>query len=411
MKTAFRLAVVTALLFCALPSLRAQEDGFFRKIGHRLTRFSPVYDTTYVYQLDLPGVVSPAADLIWTGINLHRDVSLQKVVGEKALYSVENHLARDLFEKAGAGISYGNLAFNYTVELNRHDTRRNKYYNFSLIRPRFAVNFQYYHIHEYLAGTLVPVDAPDVSVDFTSWEPGQMRHVVIDGIYFFNPEHFSYLATTGRNVVQRRSGGSWLATACYSQGEYKYDKSDGIVQEFPDRIGRLQTGSVSFGGGYSFNWVPYHRDARGVHLKGFRNLTINVTCLPRVSLYNHLFVTEYDYPSLEEATRMYEREFGHLPSEEELKTELEDYRLSKGREDETARDYSFFHPRLNLSAHVGFIYSWDRFFICATADFARYGFRPLETVIWDEDVNWYFKTVTRGNFYDITAHIQFNVRF
>ena len=376
MKTAFRLAVVTALLFCALPSLRAQEDGFFRKIGHRLTRFSTVYDTTYVYQLDLPGVVSPAADLIWTGINLYRDISLQKVVGEKALYSVENHLARDLFEKAGAGISYGNLAFNYTVELNRHDTRRNKYYNFSLIRPRFAVNFQYYHIHEYLAGTLVPVDAPDVSVDFTSWEPGQMRHVVIDGIYFFNPEHFSYLATTGRNVVQRRSGGSWLATACYSQGEYKYDKSDGIVQEFPDRIGRLQTGSVSFGGGYSFNWVPYHRAPHGDSFKGLRNLTFNATLLPRISLYEHMLVTQYNDQA-------------------------------NSRE----KDRNFFRPTLNLSAHAGFIYSWSRYFICATADFERYGFRKLETVNHEpfDDLN--YKTVTWGNFYSITTRIQFNVRF
>lgn len=415
MKPASRLAVLTALFFCALPALQAQEStGFFRKIHKKLTTFSRVYDTTYVYQADLPRVISPTADLIWTGIQLHRDISYADEADYpnfRDLLSAETNLARQLYKKAGLRFCYGSLALDYSFELDRHGTARNQYNNFSFVRPRFGVSFQYYKVHDYLAGTARIPDLPDEIIDFESTAPAQLRQLVFDGFYFFNPGHFSYQATTGRNVIQRRSGGSWMASVCYTQGEYKFDLADGIVHEFPDHIGKFQTGAVSLGGGYSFNWVPYHRDARGVHLKGFRNLTINVTCLPRVSLYNHLFVTEYDYPSLEEATRMYEREFGHLPSEEELKTELEDYRLSKGREDETARDYSFFHPRLNLSAHVGFIYSWDRFFICATADFARYGFRPLETVIWDEDVNWYFKTVTRGNFYDITAHIQFNVRF
>ena len=380
MKTAFRLAVVTALLVCALPSLRAQEEGFFRKLNRKLTTPSRVYDTSYVYQLDLPGVVSPAADLIWTGINLHRDVSIQKVGGEEELYYIENHLSRELFEKAGVGISYGTLAFNYTFELNRHDTRRNKYYNFSFIRPRFAVNFRYYHIHEYLAGTLVPVDTPSASVDFTSQDPGQMRHVVIDGIFFFNPEHFSYLATTGRNVVQRRSAGSWLATACYSQGEYKYDKSDGVVQEFPDHIGRLQTGAFSFGGGYSFNWVPYHRAPHGDSVRGFRNLTINATLMPRISLYDHVLVTQYKDPA-------------------------------KSREWEVSKDHNFFLPALHLSAHAGFIYSWSRYFICATADFERYGFRKLETVSHEASDGRNYKTLTRGSFYSVTTRIQFNVRF
>ena len=415
MKPASRLAVLTALLFCALPALQAQENtGFFRKIHNKLTTFNKVYDTTYVYQVDLPRVVSPTADLIWTGVQVHRDIFYTEETNPQNfdfLLSVETNLARQLYEKAGVRFSYGSLTFGYTFELDRHGTVRNKYNNFSFVRPRFGVSFQYYKVHDYLAGTARIPDLADLTLDFESTAPGQLRHLVVDGFYFFNPGHFSYLATTGRNVIQRRSGGSWMASVCYTQGEYKFDLADGIVHEFPDHIGKFQTGAVSLGGGYSFNWVPYHRDARGVHLKGFRNLTINVTCLPRASLYNHLFVTEYDYPSLEEATRMYEREFGRLPSDEELNTGLEDYRLSKGREDETARDFSFFQPRLNLSAHVGFIYSWDRYFICATADFDHYGFRPLETVTWDEDDNWYFKTVTWGNFYDITARIQFNIRF
>ena len=415
MKTIPRLAVMTVLLFCALPALQAQErTGFFRKINSMLTTLSKVYDTTYVYQADMPFVVSPTADLIWTGVKVHRNISYAQETDPENyedLMSVETNLARRHFKKAGLRLSYGSLALGYTFEIDRHGTERNKYTNLSLVRPRFGVSFQYYKVHEYLAGKVYVPNLSDLLLDFTSEAPGQMSHLVIDGFYFFNPGHFSYLATTGRNVIQRRSGGSWVASACFSQGEYKYDLADGIVLEFPDHIGKFRTGAFSVGGGYSFNWVPYHRDARGVHLDGFRNVTLNFTVLPRVSIYNHLFVTEYEYPTLTEASQMYVQEFGHLPTDEYLDSALYDYRLSKAWEGETARNFKFFQPTLSLTAHIGFIYSWDRYFICATADYDRYGFRALKTITLDEYDNWYFKTVTRGGFYDITARIQFNVRF
>jgi hypothetical protein len=43
---------------------------------------------------------------------------------------------------------------------------------------------------------------------------------------------------------------------------------------------------VAFGGGYSFNLVPYHRQPTGDRDKGLRNLTINATVLPMVTLFN-----------------------------------------------------------------------------------------------------------------------------
>ena len=415
MKTTSRLAVAMALLLCACLSLPAQEKGGFLNWVHRkLTTLSNVYDTTYVYQVDLPGVVSPTADLIWTGVNLRRAISYTEGNTSQDftdLVIVETDLARRRFDKAGFGLSYGSLSLGSTFEIDRHGTKRNKYNNISFVRPRFGISFQYYHVHEYQTGTALVPSLSDLTIDFQSWEPGQMQYLLVDGFYFFNPEHFSYLATTGRNVVQRRSGGSWMASACYSQGEYKYDLVDGIVQEFPDHIGILRTGAFSLGGGYSFNWVPYHREPRGARLDGFRNLTINITFLPRVSLYNHLFVTQYEYLTVEKAAQLFEQEHGPLPNDEDLEMALYEYRIANARVGETARNHSFFSPSLNLSAHVGFIYSWNRFFICATADFERYGFKDLTTITYDPYEDWTFKTHTRGNFYDITARIQFNVRF
>ncbi len=412
MKAFSRLAVLTALLFCTCPALQAQEDGLIRKLGNMLTRLNKVYDTTYVFKLDMPGVVSPTADLIWTGINLHRDISYKEGTGDfQGFSTVDTHLARRLFEKAGLGLSYGSLAFGYTVELARNGTQRNKYNNFSFVRPRFGISFQYYRIHEYMAGVYRIPEIPDFEMTLESGEPGQMRHLVVDGFYFFNPERFSYLATTGRNVVQRRSGGSWLASVCYSQGEYGYKRTDAIVLDFPDHIGVLRTGALSLGGGYSFNWVPYHRDPGGDGLDGFRNLTFNLTFVPRVTLYNHLFVTQYGYPNPDEAVKMYQKEFGHLPDEKDLDAVIYDYRLEKAWEGAPSREYSFFKPALTLSAHAGFIYSWKRYFICLTADFERFGFKGVETTSLDSYDNWLYKTVARGSFYNVTTRVQFNVRF
>lgn len=412
MKTFSRLAVLTALLFCAFPALQAQEDGLIRKLGRKLTTLNKVYDTTYVFKLDMPVVVSPTADLIWTGINLHRDISYRAGTGDfQGLSTVDTHLARRLFEKAGLGLSYGSLAVGYTVEIGGNGTRRNKYNHFSFVRPRFGINFQYYRIHEYMAGVYRIPDIPDFEMSLESREPGQMRHLVVDGFYFFNPERFSYLATTGRNVVQRRSGGSWIASVCFSQSEYGYNRTDGIVLDLPDHVGVLRTGALSLGGGYSFNWVPYHRDPRGEGLDGFRNLAFNLTFVPRFSLYNHLFVTQYGYPNPDEAAKMYQKEFGYLPDEKNLGTVLYDYRLEKAWTGAPSREYSFLKPALILSAHAGFIYSWKRYFICLTADFERFGFKGVETTSLDSYDNLLYKTVARGSFYNVTTRVQFNVRF
>ena len=68
-------------------------------------------------------------------------------------------------------------------------------------------------------------------------------------------------------------------------GNYGIDPSEPIAGWAGQQS--LQTSAqVAFGGGYSFNLVPYHRQPTGDRDKGLRNVTINATFLPMVTLFN-----------------------------------------------------------------------------------------------------------------------------
>lgn len=52
---------------------------------------------------------------------------------------------------------------------------------------------------------------------------------------------------------------------------------------------------ASIGGGYSVNFVLWHKDPTGTKDKGLRNLTVNLTAMPVITLYNYLKATSYEY--------------------------------------------------------------------------------------------------------------------
>jgi hypothetical protein len=61
-------------------------------------------------------------------------------------------------------------------------------------------------------------------------------------------------------------------------------------------MGGYVTRQASLGAGYSFNLVPYHRDAAGPRdLNGLRNLTFNATVIPMLTLYNSVITNEYSH--------------------------------------------------------------------------------------------------------------------
>ena len=128
--------------------------------------------------------------------------------------------------------------------------------------------------------------------------PADLRTFVINASYAFNGRRFSYRAAYDGRVVQRRSAGSFLVAAKYMRGEIELDPDDFLLMTLVTGMGRYTTRQASLGAGYSFNLVPYHRDAAGPRdLKGLRNLTLNVTAIPMLTLYNSMITNEYSHKS------------------------------------------------------------------------------------------------------------------
>lgn len=405
---------ITILLLALLPGLlQAQEQaGWFPRaagtVGRMLTTPSRVFDPDYVFQSPAVWMVSADADLIWTGIRL--DSRYSTTASGANHLQVSKRMRNEFFKKVGLGFSYGSLHLGYSLEIDRHGTERNRYFNLSFVRPSFGISCQYYTIHEFLEGEF-SLDWLDGTYPFSSTRPGEMKHLVVDAFYFFNPTHFSYKAAAGRHLIQRRSAGSWMALARYSQGDYRDDIRDEELDISYDRIGRYRTGAFSLGGGYSFNWVPLHRDpAPGERsLKGLRNLVINATLIPYVSLYEHLGTVRYHYMPIQEALQRYLAEHPEMPETSERTEAAQAYRLQYAQEGQMATGSRFFRPSLNVAARAGICFSRDRFTLSVTATATRYSFRDIETGSEGNKVE--LLSTCHGSFYDISTRFSLGYRF
>ena len=94
------------------------------------------------------------------------------------------------------------------------------------------------------------------------------------------------------SLVQRRTAGSWMLTARYMQGDI-YNSPEASWNSY-NLLDCFATMQASLGGGYSVNFVPWHRDPVGLRDKGLRNLTFNLTAMPVLTVFNYLRTTAYE---------------------------------------------------------------------------------------------------------------------
>ena len=67
----------------------------------------------------------------------------------------------------------------------------------------------------------------------------------------------------------------------------------------------FSTMQASIGGGYSVNFVLWHKDPIGPRDQGLRNLTLNLTAMPVITLVNYLKTTSYEYGYDEVTSEVY----------------------------------------------------------------------------------------------------------
>ena len=287
-----RILITLAAAVTLLVPARAQESRF-RAFIDRIAGPSPELDPEAIYQ------PQPRFHFALTGdirkANMDEEKLFQVGVGHFDGYNVtfeeipariSSSMSSDLDKAVGFQAGYGNLGLALSKKIKGQG--KDDYFSFDYLSAGFAVQVQYFNLlqpvtYRYTMGEEGHWAYSDQ--EGTTENPGNLRTFIVDAFYAFNRRTFAYSAAYKGNLFQRRSAGSWMFGSKLILGDYGIDPAEDIATWAGHQS--LQTSAqVAFGGGYSFNLVPYHRQPTGDRDKGLRNLTINATVLPMVTLFN-----------------------------------------------------------------------------------------------------------------------------
>ena len=375
----FRKLLSVLVLLSAFPSVASAREpsGLWRlavNYYRSLTAPKPYLDSACVYQPRLVWALGPDVNVIRAGVDLHSDITVTDLRDGNATQTggtmdigMRNHLCR----KVGLDVAYGSLGLGYGVEVGNRGAARNTYFSFGITATCYGAQIQYFKTNQHASGSLaLEREAP---VDLTTANPGQMRNLSLNAFYAFNRRRFVYNAAYTGRIRQRRSSGSWLVTAKYLQGDFSIDPSETAFTERLNGLNRYTTQQISLGGGYSYNWVLFHRDPYDPDTdRGLRNLTANATLLPMLSFLKHVQTEQgNDAPPVRYAGQ----------------------------------------PTVSPTVRGALCYSWDRYNLILQGCYNRFGFRGAGTEV--EREGGYLRTTvrTRGVFYDLNVKLQLSVRF
>ena len=342
----------------------------------RMTSPKRSLDSAYVLQPRLKWMVAADGNTIHTGVDLHSDITVSDFRTDVASITkgtMDIGMANSLYKKAGLSVGYGGLSLGYGIELGKHSPERNTYFSFGGTGSFYGYQIQYYKTHQYVSGSLSMEGTDPVAL--SSAHPGEMRNISLNGFYAFNRHKFVFgSAYTGR-LLQRRSAGSWLVTAKYMQGDFSVDPEDVAFTGRLNGLHRYSTQQFSLGGGYSFNWVLFHREPHDDdNWKGLSNLTLNATLLPMISFLNNI-------------------------------------RTEQGDGNDAQRIRYSGQPTLTPAARGALCYAWNRYFVTLQATYGRFSFHGADTDVEQENGHLRIRIRTQGVFYDLSAKLQLGVRF
>ncbi len=286
---------LSVVLLVAVISVQAQNSTLGQKVNRFLTK-PAVVDTTCIYQ------PKPcfSLGLFTTGQKAGFDVDVNFGInmpdGSPLTGSSSYSLGEGLCKKIGLEVGYGNVGFGYGLEVGPRSAAKKSSFAFNVVGKSWGVRLNYFKItNQFVSGLTLGEESDDFYLhdEFTSEEMAALRSFTIDGYYVFNNKRFAYPAAYKMGLVQRRTAGSWMLTARYMQGDL-YNSHEAAMDSY-NLLDCFATMQASVGGGYSVNFVPWHRDPVGQRDEGLRNLTINLTAMPVITLFNYLKTTSYEY--------------------------------------------------------------------------------------------------------------------
>ena len=288
-----RLLVITILFLC-MASIQAQELTFWQKVNNIFVKPALV-DTTHIYQ--------PKAGISLGTFNTVQkagfDVDVNFALDFEDIYQTglsQYSLSENLCKKIGLEVGYGKVILGYGLEVGPRSAWKKSSFGLGIIGKSWGAKFNYYKITNPFKSSLTLGEEGDANYnhdEFITEEAAVLKSFTIDGYYAFNNKRFAYPATYKVGMVQRRTAGSWMLTARYMQGSlYNSPEASWDSYNMLDCFNTLQ---ASVGGGYSVNFVLWHKDPTGPRDQGLRNLTINLTAMPVITLVNYLKTTSYNF--------------------------------------------------------------------------------------------------------------------
>jgi len=384
-KTLILLVLLQA--FC-LPSYSQRTDSFWKKVVNAISAPSMELDPIAVYQPAPRWSVAVSGELHQAGITQENMLDFiyyydeEEGGGTAQMQALTSSTLQGGLDKGiGLQVGYGNLSLGWNQRIGGDKANTNTSFSFDYLAPGYALQLQYFDFRrpvDYELKILFGDDWGNIEDSGQTEKPGRMTSFIADAFYAFNRRSFAYSAVYKGNVIQRRSAGTWMFGVKYLQGLVEYDP-DEFLSELWFGMSRQDTRQVSFGGGFSYNLVPFHRQP-GEDGKGLRNLTFNVTAIPMVTLFNQFSSTMSN--NMQEGDPVVTKS------------------VINGK------------MRLNYVFRAGAIYTWDRMFVGVSGSYDSYsytGSTAIPEATTDEMV--FDKIQSSGHFSRWSASLKLCVKF
>jgi len=346
--------ILIVTLFAAM-TVQAQENTFWKKVDHFLTKQANV-DTTFIYH-PRTGL---SLGLFSTGqkAGFHVDVGFDLKDDDDTISGVTKYsLSENLCTKVGLEVGYGNVVVGYGFEVGRRSAHKKRSFAVNILGRSWGVHFNYFNIsNPFTSGIVIGKEGDAIywHDDWTSNELATLRSLTLDGYYVFNSKRFAYPATYKVGLVQRRTAGSWMVTARYMQGSL-YSSPEASLDSY-NLLDCFSTMQASIGGGYSVNFVLWHKDPTAKRDKGLRNLTLNLTAMPVLTVYNYLRTSSY----------LYDEDGNHYDVDGSCYGE----KITK----------VLCRPMPNFVGSAALAFTWNRFFLSTQFAYNRFYFRSRDAL-------------------------------
>ena len=298
-----RYILILGMALTFLGTAAAQEQkGFIGRTIDKLTAPLAELDPNAIYQPKPRWTFALTGDFHQAGIT--QDLAYTVGVGkmddwgnitmEDVPATISSKLISNVDNSIGFQAGYGSLSLALNKQISKSEDDRT--FTFDYQSAGYALQVQFYNLSHLVTYHSIVADPSHWGYqewDETTLDPGRLRSLIVDAFYAFNRRTFAYSAAYKGNMFQKRSAGSWMFGTKLSLGDFNIDPDD-IIVGLSAGYSKQTSAQISFGGGYSYNFVPLHRQPTGDREKGLRNLTFNVTAIPMVTIFNQFTSTAYD---------------------------------------------------------------------------------------------------------------------